>query len=105
MLKVPKPLLEWVKTFGTGCPVNIPPGNALCRVLIAVLWLLSSFILAVKRRSEGTHRPVCLRLSGKPGGCNFPGLRLALSFWIAFLVALVSHVAFVTAGLNTADFR
>lgn len=37
--------------------------------------------------------------------CSFPGVRLALSFWIAFLVALASRVVFVTAGLSTADFR
>lgn len=80
--------------FGTNCPVNLPPGNALCLVLITVLWFLSSFILAVK-----------WRIKGKPDQCNFPDLRLALSFWIVFLVALASHVAFVTAGLNTAAFR
>lgn len=46
-----------------------------------------------------------LRFPGKPGQCNFPDLRLALSFWIVFLVALASHVVFVTAGLNSAAFR
>lgn len=105
VLKVPKPLLEWVEIFGTNCSVYVPLGNALCLVLITVLWLLSSFILGVKWRSEGIPRLACRRLPGKPGPCDFSDLRLALSFWIAFPVALASCVAFVTAGLNTAAFR
>lgn len=56
-------------------------------------------ILTVKWRSEGTSR-----LPGRSGRGGFPHLRLILSFWIAFLVALAFHAAFMPAGLNAAVF-
>lgn len=72
-----------------------PPGDALCLVLISVVGL----ILTVKWRREGTSR-----LPGKSGRGGFPHLSPILSFWIAFLVTLAFHAAFVLAGLNAAGF-